>query len=313
MSIKNYIWYEEFRPKSIEDMALPVAHNESFCQYIKSGEIPHLLFYGPAGSGKTTAALILMDSIPCTTLKLNGSSKDRGVETMKGKVKTFAGSSSLEKKLKIVFIDEFDGTTTDAQRALKNTIEHYASQCRFLFTCNEIDRIDPAIISRCIRYEFSAFPQDNLIQYLCGILDRKQVKYEIASIQTIIDQFYPDIRSIVNNLQLCSSSGKLDPDSISSISVDTNAVLDAVLDGEVGKLRALISGLTNFNFLYRFLFDILLGAEDLNPEEKKECVEVLSEHLYRDALVANREINFVACAVGLMGALKCKKINFLIS
>jgi DNA polymerase III delta prime subunit len=291
-------------------MSMPEQYRRSFAEYIDKAELPHLLFYGPAGSGKTTMAFILTDTIKCTRLVLNASSEDRGVSTMRGKVKTFAGSGTIDKRLKVVFMDEIDGTTQEAQRALKNTIENYASQCRFIFTCNEIDRVDSAIISRCIKFEFTAFPKDQLLQHLENILEAEKVSYETEGVNKIIEQFYPDIRSIVNNLQFCSSGGKLDPEAISRVSVDPNIVLDHILDGEVGKLRTVLSGVTNFDFLYKFLYGVLLGADDLDVEEKTEVVHLLSEHLFRDASIANREINFVDFSIELMGILKPRKISF---
>lgn len=309
---KNFIWYEKHRPKSIAEMILPEQYQKGFSNYIETGEIPHLLFFGPAGSGKTTIAFILLEALNCSRLVLNASSKDRNIETMRGKVKNFAGSLSLNGKPKVVFMDEADGMLGDAQRALKNTIEAYSSQCRFIFTCNDIDRIDPAIKSRCIKYEFTAFPQGQLLSQLEVILNKEGVSYANEDVEKIIGQYYPDIRSIVNTLQACSIGGKLDPAVVSKTAVDPNKVLDMILDGEVSKLRVLLSGITDFNFLYKFLFDVLLSApdEELNDAEKKETVVLLAEHLFRDASVANREINFVACCIGLMSILKCNKIIF---
>ena len=308
--IRNTIWYERHRPKSIADMVLSEQYAKSFASYIENGEIPHLLFFGPAGSGKTTTAFILLDALNCSRLVLNASSKDRNIETMRGKVKTFASSLSLNGQPKVVFMDEADGMLGDAQRALKNTIEAYSAQCRFIFTCNDIDRIDPAIKSRCIKYEFTAFPQGQLIDQLGVILKKESVSYAQEDIEKIIGQFYPDIRSIVNTLQACSIGGKLDPAVVSKTAVDPNQALDLILDGEVGKLRVLLSGITDFNFLYKFLFDVLLTVDDLSSEEKKETVALLGEHLFRDASVANREINFIDCVIKLMGVLNCKKISF---
>ena len=312
MGLKHFVWYERHRPQNISEMVLPEQYVKNFSEYISAESIPHLLFFGPAGSGKTTMAFILMDSLSCSRLVLNASSKDRGIETMRGKVKNFASSKSLDGKPKIVFFDEADGMLKDAQRALKNTIEAYSTQCRFIFTCNEIDRIDDAIKSRCVKYEFTALPQDQLFSQLETILIKEGVSYSKEDVEKIISQNPGDVRSIVNTLQTCSIGGRLDPAVVSKSVIDPNAVLDYILDGEIGKLRLLLSGISDFGFLYKFLFSILLETDDLNQEEKKEIVELMSEHLYRDAVIINREINFIACAVGLAGILGCKKISFTI-
>lgn len=308
--IKHFIWYEKYRPKSMGEMVLSEKYQNSFNEYIASGEIPHLLFFGPAGSGKTTIAFILLEALNCSRLVLNASSKDRGIETMRGKVKTFASSMALNNRPKVVFMDEADGMLGDAQRALKNTIEAYASQCRFIFTCNEIDRIDPAIKSRCIKYEFTAFPQGQLLAQSTAILDKENVHYETEDVEKIISQYYPDIRSVVNTLQACSIGGRLDPDAVSKNTINQEAVLDAIIKGRVDQLRVLLSGMANFQFLYDFLFNVLISVDDLTEEEKKDSVSLLAEHMFRDASVANREINFVACCIGLMGVLKAPKIVF---
>lgn len=311
MSVKDYIWYEKYRPKTLEEMSLPKAHFQSFSKYLKDGEVPHLLFYGPAGSGKTTIAFILMESIGCTKMVLNASSGDRGIATMRGKVKTFAGSETLNKKIKVVFLDEADGITPDAQLALKNTFETYSSSCRFILTCNDIGRIDPAIQSRCMAYEFSAFPEGKVLSYIETILGKEKIKFSKSNLEKIIEQYYPDVRSIVNTVQLCSVDGKLDPEIVNQTTADPNKILDLIMDGQVAKLRIALVGVIDFTFLYKFLYDVFLQADNVTNEEKMKIVQTLSEHLFRDASVANKEINFIDCAINLMVILECKEISFL--
>lgn len=311
MSIgEGYIWYEKHRPHSLEAMSMPLQYRKSFAEYIASGEIPHLLFYGPQGSGKTTLGFILMDSIPCTRLMLNASSGDRGIETMKTKVKQFASSKTMDGRLKIIFLDEADGITGDAQNALKNTIEAYSKTCRFIFTCNEIDKVIAPIRSRCMLFEFTAFPMDQVISMAESILKTENIEYGNEDVGKIVSQHYPDIRSIVNNLQLCSMDGILDPASVSQTTVDPEKILDAIADGQVGKIRSMLVGISTFGYIYRYLFDTLLSAVDVTPEEKVQLAHVLSEALYRDAVVANREINFIDCCINIMGVLGCPSISF---
>lgn len=312
MSVEDYIWYEKFRPKTLEEMSLSKAHFQSFSKYIKDGEVPHLLFHGPAGSGKTTTAFILMQEIGCTKMILNASSGDRGIATMRGKVKTFASSDALNKKTKVIFLDEADGITPDAQLALKNTFETYSSSCRFILTCNDIGRIDPAIQSRCMVYEFVAFPEEKVFSYISNILGKEKIKFTKDDLNKIIEQYYPDVRSIVNTVQLCSVNGKLDSTIVSQTTANLDKILEMIMDGQVAKLRNVLVGVVDFTFLYKFLYDVFLQAENVTNEEKIKIVSILSEHLFRDASVANKEINFVDCAINLMVILECKEISFLL-
>lgn len=291
-------------------MTLPEQYRRNFAEYISTGEVPHLLLHGPQGSGKTTMAFIFMDNIACTRMVLNASSEDRGIETMRGKVKQFASSKTIDGRLKIVFMDEADGITTPAQEALRNTIEAYSKTCRFILTCNEIDKIIGPIRSRCTLFEFSAFPFDQAVKQAVSILRQERTEYVLADVEKIVGQNYPDFRSIINQLQLCSSGGVLDPESVSRATVDPALLLDYIAAGEVGKIRQLLIGVSTFVYLYRYLFDTLLSLEDLSQEEKVEIIHILAEALYRDALVANREINFIDCIVNIMGTIQCQKISF---
>lgn len=309
-TIEGFIWYEKYRPHSIDEMTLPPQYRRNFSEYIKSGEVPHLLLFGPPGSGKTTMGFIFMDSIPCVRLVLNASSTDRGIDTMKGKVRQFASSQAMDGKLKIVFLDESDRLTKEAQDALRNTIETYSKTCRFILTCNEIGLITPALQSRCTPYEFSAFPIPQVIQMAGNILKSENIEFEEADVVKIVNHHYPDIRSIINVIQMCGMGGKLDPNAVSRSSVDPNDVIDMIMSGEVGTLRVALTGEASFVSLYRFLFDTFLGSEEITQEEKVSIVGILSEHLYRDSTVANREINFVACCISLMGELKVDNLTF---
>ncbi len=272
---------------------------KSFQNYIQKEEIPHLLLYGPPGSGKTTISKILIDSLPCSSLVLNGSSNDRGIATVKGRIKDFASSEvGFGKKLKIVFIDEFCGMTTDAQKALKSTIETHSSRCRFIFTANELSLVNDAIKSRCIHFELLQFDWDNLFCLCQDILEEEGIKYSEKDIESIMDRFYPDIRSILNNLQKCSVSGTLDLTGLMAFNLNSEDIINLILSGDLRQLRSSWIGAGNFHWIYKILFEDFMDA--LKNDEKAEVILIIAEYLHRDVSIADKEINITACITKIM-------------
>ena len=299
--MKNLIWYEKYRQKKLSQLALPEAQMEMLEQYVSNKEIPHLLFCGPPGSGKTTISRILIDKVAANKLMLNASSSDRGIDIIKNKVKSFAMSQRQESKLNVVFFDEADGLTTQAQDALKNTIESFHKNCRFIFTCNEIDKIISPIISRCIVFKLDTLPQDDLLRYIKNILTKEKIIYKTKDIKTITEQFYPDIRSVINNIQFCSVSGKLNAKKTLSF-FDFKEIGALINKGKITALRNLWKDSINFLPLYKWLFNIWLFKvkEDLRPD----IAIVIAEYLNRDKNIANKEINTTACILEIMNVLE---------
>lgn len=306
--IQNFIWFEKYRPKSIDDMVLPSNIKEKFQSYIDEQNIPHLLLYGSNGSGKTTMATILMDNIKCQKLILNASGEDRGIATIKGKVKQFAASQPFQKgAIKIILLDEADFLTAESQTALRNTMETYSSTCRFILTGNYVDKIRKELKSRCTIYEFSQYPKKRLVKYLESILTNEKVKSDKEDLEKLIDCYYPDIRSIVNNLQACSVNKKFDPELLSSTTIDLEQVSNNIKSGNVKTLRTLWAGITDFSFLYKYLFDSFIF--EIGEKNRPEIAEVIGEFLYRDFSIADRELNMTVCCITLMKIIGTK-INF---
>ncbi len=300
---ENYIWYEKHRCKTLDEMVLPKSTIKAFQKYIEDEEIPHLLLHGIQGSGKTSMAKIFINSLPCTSLTLNGSSNDRGVAVVKGKVKDFAASQTVgDKKIKIVFIDEANGMTIDAMEALKNTIEKYSSKCRFILTTNSLYKIDPAIRSRCTDFEFSEFGKDRLFDLCCDILDQENIDFEDEDVDYIIERLYPDIRSVVNNLQKCSISEKLDLNNLMSFNLSSSDIIDLIKKGELRKLRESWVGVGSFQFIYNILFNKFI--ESLSDTNKPLIALIVAKYLFQDTTIADNEINLTACLVEIMMELE---------
>jgi DNA polymerase III gamma/tau subunit len=305
IKMKNKIWYEKYRQKDIESLSLERPVKDKMREFIEDKEIPHLLFTGPPGSGKTTLALILIDCCASAKLELNGSSKDRGVEVIKTKVSEFARSMRRNKELKnIIFFDEADGLTRDSQRALKNTIERYSDNCRFIFAANDFGAIDEAIYSRCTHFVFESIPKPKIIKYCKQILQQENISFENKKdIQFIVNKFYPDIRSVLNNLQNCSIGGKLNIKNLLDIELNLEDLIKLIKKGEIGKIRNLWANTTNFNWLWKFLINDFIPNMKDNDAASASAITT-AEYMYRDAIVVDREINATACIIDIMNNME---------
>ena len=307
MDVHNLIWYEKHRPKKLNKMVLPVEQKKLIQQYIRSKEIPHILLYGAPGSGKTTISKIIINNVAGAKLILNASSNDRGIDTIKTKVKNFAMSQRKGKKHNVVFFDEADGLTAQAQEALKNTIESFNKNCRFIFTANNIEKIIPAILSRCILFKFNTLPKENILSYLEDILEKENIKYKTAHVKKLIDQFYPDIRSIINNMQSCCISGKLNKDNILSSSNFDTMFSKHIKHGKITLLRIAWKDITNFDQIYKWLFNIWIHT--IQDKYKADVAITIAEYLYRNKTIANQEINLTACILEILNIME-KDISF---
>lgn len=299
--MENLIWYEKYRAKELGDLVLPRPTRKQCIRFIKKKQIPHLLFHGPAGSGKTSLAMILIKACASASLILNASSSDRGINTIKVKVKQFASSQRRHKdRQNIILFDEADGLTADAQMALKNTIEAYQTNCRFIFTANEIDKITEPIHSRCLLFKFEQMDEDDLYELLCAILDKEEVKWKGKDLNEIVNRYKPDVRTIINNLQAASVSGRLRAKDALSY-MDMEEVKKKIYDGKLFELREMWSGQVDFVWLYKFLFNDFVM--ELDSEYRASAAVAIAEYLHRDRTIADREINMAGCCAELMDIL----------
>jgi replication factor C small subunit len=272
-------------------------------RFIKERQIPHLLFHGPAGSGKTSLAMILIRACASASLVLNASSADRGIATIKVKVKQFASSQRRHKnRQNIILFDEADGLTPEAQMALKNTIEAYQSNCRFIFTANEFDRITEPIYSRCMLFKFDSMKDEHLEEFLISILQSEKIGYSLDDLLPIMERFKPDIRTIINNLQAASVTGILKAkDALTFLDLDKFS--DLMYDGKLFDLRQMWSGQIDFVWIYKFLFNDFIPDMEGDVGINAEAAVIVAEYLHRDRTIADREINMSACCAELMGLL----------
>jgi len=293
------LWVEEFRPAKIEDMILSDYQREIFSKFVAEKSIPHLLLYGNVGSGKTTIARILLDNIECDSMELNASS-DRGIQVVRDKILCFAMVQTM-KPLKIVLLEEADAVTYDFQYSLRNLMETYSDNTRFILTCNYVNKIIEPIRSRCQLIEFREFGKPACFKHLCRILEAKKITFDKGDLLILIDLYYPDIRTMINTLQLNVAKNVLDISYLKRF-MDFSDVMTWIQKGDYKQLR---QNTYKFNFLdvYRYLFDKVDEVACGNDELRVKASLVIAEYMKWDSIVADREINFAACCLELMTLL----------
>ncbi len=291
------IWVERYRPDTLEGYVGNDALKAKLQQYIETQDIPHLLFYGTAGTGKTTAAKILVKNIDCDYMFINASD-ERGIDTVRDKIKGFASTVGF-KPLKIVVLDEADFLGREAQPALRNMMEAYSATTRFILTANYIERIIDPLVSRTQVYKLTPPSKKEAALKLSDILKTENVEYDKQTIVQIVHAYYPDIRKIINTAQLQTRDGKLQVSVEQLIGQDLKLkVVDALmstapLKEKVNQIRQFVADqqIQDFTEMYQILYQ---HVEDYAPNKVPESIIAIAEGLYRDGQVPDREINFVA-------------------
>ena len=225
--MSDYLWVEKYRPKKIEDCILSQDIKETFSQFLKQEEIPNLLLSGTAGTGKTTVARALCEELGADYIIINGSDEGRQIDTLRNKIKNFASTVSLTEQSnhKVVIGDEADYMNAESvQPGLRNFIETFYKNCRFIFTCNYKNKILPALHSRCTVIDFAikngqkVKTAQALLKRLGKVLDDEQIEYDNKVLAELIQKYYPDFRRTINELQRYSVRGKIDSGILFSLS-----------------------------------------------------------------------------------------------
>jgi len=295
---------ERYRPKTLKEYVGNEQIKKTIQQYLNQNDIQNFCFYGTAGTGKTTLAKIIVKNLDCDYLYINASD-ERGIDTIREKVTGFASTASF-KSLKVVILDEADYLTINAQASLRNVIETFSRTTRFILTCNYIERIIDPIQSRCQVLKVMPPSKKEIAHHLVGILDQENIAYEITDLGNIVNQFYPDLRKMLNTIQLSIVDNHLKVDRTVVVSSNyMNSILKELKQSKPNwrTLRQIIlnSGVKDFEELYRFLFEHI---SKYAPGKEGTISVILNEHLYQANFRIDKEINIASCLSKIVDAIK---------
>lgn len=305
----NYILNEKYRPDTLEGYICKDEIKTKFQEFIKSQDIPHLLFAGKPGAGKTTIAKILVNSIECDYIYLNACD-ERSIDVMRDKVGAFAAAGSF-KPLKIVILDEATHILSASQVILLNMMETYSLTTRFILTGNYPERLIEPLRSRCQEFDLSPPTKKVVAQHISTILDKENIEYEIPDLVTIVNRFYPDFRKIINNCQKYTVDGVLRLGELSNVDEQYKEhILEELKKPSIksfNNIRQIIANadVDNFEDLYKFLY------EHLNEYSKGNdglIICYLEEYMYHATFRLDKEINICACFAKILETINNKKI-----
>jgi len=305
-NLSNTLWVEKYRPSNLDTYIGNDHLKEKVSVYLESGDLPHLLLYGKAGTGKTTLAKILVKNIECDYLYINASDENN-VDTVRNKVKNFASTMGF-KDYKIIILDECDYITPNAQAALRNLMETFSKHCRFILTCNFVERIIDPIQSRCQSFQIIPPSKKEVAKHVHGILLKENVMSNMEDLKVLIDSGYPDIRRVINVAQRNVVKNKLKLDTTSIIQNDYKLKLLKILKTQDKKtafkdIRQLLldNKITDFADLFRLLYD---KVDDWGKGHVAECILIIAKYELSDSQVVDKEINAMAMLIELLGVIK---------
>ena len=305
--MNDFLWVEKYRPRTIADTVLPDGLKQTFQRLVETGELPNMLFTGSAGLGKTTVAKALCNELNLDYILINGS-EEGNIDTLRNKIKQFASSVSLMGGYKVVILDEADYLNAQStQPALRGFIEEFSNNCRFILTCNFKNRIINPLHSRCSVYEFNTTKKDMAV--LCGqfmerckhILDQEGITYEEKALAHIIMKHAPDWRRILNEIQRNSVLGHISGINNGPAGHDNFQDLLRFLKGkDFKKMRSWVTNNMDVEAtaIFRGLYDRM--CDYLKPHSVPQVVLILAEYQYKQAFVADHELNVVACLTEIM-------------
>ena len=302
INTENTLWVEKYRPVELKDYIGNDSIKSKVEVYLKNGDIPHLLLYGKAGTGKTTLAKLIIKNIECDYIYINASDENN-VDTVRNKIREFSSSVGFS-PLKVVILDEEDYMTPNAQAALRNIMETFSRHTRFILTCNYVEKIIDPVQSRCQVFGVTPPSRKDVAERLFFITKSETIVEDKEAIVTIVNSTYPDIRRSINALQRQIVDGKIVIDQASLLEMDyMTKVLDELKSGKsFTKIRQIIadSQVKNFEDMYRYLFDHV----DEYAKDVAACILILAEAQYQSAFSVDKEINIMGMFYKLLQECK---------
>jgi len=294
------LWVEKYRPQDLSTYVGNESLKTKVERFLDDGNVPHLLLYGRAGGGKTTLAKIIVNHVDCDYLYINASD-ERNIDLVRDKLKTFASSVGF-KPMKVVILDEADYLNVNsAQPALRNLMETFSAHCRFILTCNYVEKIIDPIQSRCQTYKIIPPSKKEVALHSKTILEKENISFDLDDLALVVTAGYPDMRKVINELQRMSIDGKLSVDKDGMIHNEFKLqFLDAIRNGEsLATIRKMVadSNFTEYTELYRLLYD---EVESFGVEKMPEIIADISKGSYQDVLVVDKEINFIATVSNIL-------------
>jgi len=301
----DFLWVEKYRPKTIAETILPDSLKQVFQKIVDGGELPNMLLTGTAGLGKTTVARALCNELQLDYILINGS-EEGNIDTLRTKIKQFASSVSLQGGYKVVILDEADYLNPQStQPALRGFIEEFANNCRFLLTCNFKNRIIEPLHSRCGVYEFNTSKKDlqplaaQMLKRSQTILENEGISYDQMAVVDLIMKHAPDWRRILNELQRHSMVG-ITNNSSSDNTQSFDSLFTHLKTKDFKKMRSwVVNNIdTDASAIFRGIYDRMY--DKLKPQSIPQLVLILADYQYKNAFVADHELNVVACMTEIM-------------
>ncbi len=300
------LWVEKYRPNKLEDYVGNEHLKSKVETYLESGDVPHLLLYGRAGTGKTTLAKLIVNSLDCDYIIINASDENN-VDTVRNKVKNFASSMGF-KPFKIIIMDEFDYMTPNAQAILRNLMETFSKHCRFILTCNYVEKVIEPIQSRCQSFQIVPPTKKDVAIQMSKILKAENIEFDVKDLVPIIDSAYPDIRKVINTCQLNSNKGKLKVDVQNLLENDYKMKVVDILKSNDDKRnkymkvrQAIIdSKATDFSDLYTVLYD---KVDEYAGANTSGVILLLGDGVAKSAVAIDKEIIAASTLIQILNTI----------
>jgi replication factor C small subunit len=304
---EHSLWVEKYRPQTLAEYVGNETVKETIQQYLDNNDIPHLLLHGKAGTGKTTLAKLIVNTIKCDSMIINASDENN-VDTVRNKVKNFASSMGFA-GFKIIILDEFDYMTPNAQAILRNLMETFSKHCRFILTCNYHEKIIDPIKSRCQTFAITPPTKKDVAIQVTRILSAEKIKYDLKNVADIISSYYPDIRRILNTCQLQSAKGELKVDHQIMVESNFQTKLIDLLKANDDKrnmfmnIRQAVADnrLNDYSEMYSMLYD---KVDEYAAGNTANVILTIAEGISKDALVVDKEIVFMSTIIQILNIIK---------